>query len=111
VDYVLVTPLVLFLVGAVIELGMIAYTRTVLTSAAEDAVRTAAAFDGDTVAGSARFRELIAREVAPTAVRSIEWYGTLDTLTLRVTSEIPVIGPLVPMTMTTTASAYSERWP
>ena len=80
-------------------------------SAAEDAVRVAAAFDGDTAIGEARFRTLIGSELAPTSITSVQWYSTLDTLTLRVTSALPVIGPLLPITITTTASAYHERWP
>lgn len=111
VDYVLVTPLVLALFLAVVELGLVAYSRTVLNSAAEDAVRVAAAFDGNTQMGEARFRTLIGSELAPTSVVGLQWYSTLDTLTLRVTSALPIIGPLVPITITTTASAYHERWP
>lgn len=110
VDYVLVTPLVIGLFLAVIELGLLAYSRTVLASAAEDAVRTAAAFDGNTALGEARFRTLIARDITPTAIRGLQWSSTLDTLTLRVSSTLPVIGPLIPITLDTTASAYVERW-
>lgn len=111
VDYVLVTPLVLALFLAIVELGLVAYSRTVLNAAAEDAVRVAAAFDGNTAVGEARFRALIGSELAPTSITGVQWYSTLDTLTLRVTSALPVIGPLLPITITTTASAYHERWP
>ena len=107
----LVTPLVLALFLAEVELGLVASSRTVLNSAAEDAVRVAAAFDGNTQMGEARFRTLIGSELAPTSVVGLQWYSTLDTLTLRVTSALPIIGPLVPITITTTASAYHERWP
>ena len=110
VDYVLVTPLVLALFLAVVELGLVAYSRTVLNSAAEDAVRTAAAFDGNTTLGEVRFRTLIRGEVDPATITGLQWFSTLDTLTLRVTSSLPVVGPLVPMSITTTASAYHERW-
>ena len=110
VDYVLVTPLVIGLFLAVIELGLLAYSRTVLASATEDAVRTAAAFDGNTALGEERFRTLIARDITPTAIRGLQWASTLDMLTLRVSSTLPVIGPLVPITLDTTASAYVERW-
>lgn len=105
------TPLVLVLFLAIVELGLVAYSRTVLNAAAEDAVRVAAAFDGNTSVGEARFRALIGSELAPTSVTAVQWYSTLDTLTLRVTSAPPVIGPLLPITITTTASAYHERWP
>ena len=104
------TPLVLALFLAVVELGLVAYSRTVLNSAAEDAVRTAAAFDGNTTLGEVRFRTLIRGEVDPATITGLQWFSTLDTLTLRVTSSLPVVGPLVPMSITTTASAYHERW-
>lgn len=99
------------LVLAIIELGLVAYSRSVLGAAAESAVRTAAAFNGDTTVGEARFRMLVAQELSSGAITDIRWYSTLDTLTMRVHSRLPLIGPLVPITMTTDASAYHEVWP
>lgn len=107
----LVTPLVMMLVFALLQLGITAYSRSVLTSAAEDAVRTAAAFGGDTAAGEMRFRSLISSELQASAISDLNWYSTLDTLTLRVHSRLPLIGPLLPITLTTDASAYHEEWP
>lgn len=107
----LVTPLVMALVLALLQLGITAYSRSVLSSAAEDAVRTAAAFGGDTVAGELRFRSLISSELQAGAITDLAWYSTLDTLTLRVHSRLPLIGPLIPITLTTDASAYHEEWP
>lgn len=107
----LVTPLVMVLVLAIMQLGLTAYSRSVLAAAAEDAVRTAAAFGGDTAAGEARFRSLVASELGPGSITGLQWYSTLDTLTLRVHSRLPIVGALVPLTLTTDASAYHEEWP
>lgn len=109
-DYVLVTPLVMFMVLGVLELALVGYSKSIITAAAEDAVRVAAAFDGDTATGEARFRMLIARELQPSTITDLQWFGTLDTLTLRVRSSLPLAGPLLPVTLTTTASAYHEVW-
>ena len=103
--------MVMALMLAIIELGLVAHSRSVLGAAAESAVRTAAAFNGDTAAGEARFRILVANELAPGAISDIRWYSTLDTLTMRVHSRLPLVGPLVPVTLTTDASAYHEAWP
>lgn len=111
VDYVLLTPLVMVVVLAVIELALIGYSRSVITAAAEDAVRTAAAYGGDTAVGEARLRVLLARELQPSVINDLRWASTLDTITLQVRSRLPLLGPLVPMTLTTTASAYHEAWP
>ena len=107
----LVTPLVIAMVLAVIEIGLLAYSRSVLNAAAESAVRTAAAFNGDTTIGEARFRALVSNELRSGAITDIRWYSTLDTLTMRVHSTLPLVGPLVPVTLTTDASAYHEVWP
>lgn len=107
----LVLPLVLLLVLALIQLAFVLHTRSIIECAAEDAVRVAASFDGDTSAGASRFRTLIARDLKPEAIERLTWATTLDTLTLRVRSRLPLVGPLGPVTMTTDASAYREAWP
>ncbi len=104
------TPLVLFVVLALVQLVITMHTRMVITAAAEDAVRIAAAYDGDTAAGEARFRSLVARDLSTSAIDSMTWVGTLDTLTLRVRAHVPGVGPLIPIAMTTDASAYHEAW-
>lgn len=102
--------MVLFVVLAMLQLAFTMHTRFVITAAAEDAVRVAAAYDGDTVAGERRFRALLADEINPGIVESLTWAGTLDTLTLRVRSRLPLLGPLGPVAMTVDASAYHEAW-
>jgi ABC-type enterochelin transport system substrate-binding protein len=111
VDYVLITPLVLLMVLAVIELALIGYSRSIITAAAEDAVRVAAAYGGDTAVGETRLRTLLARELQPSVITDLQWASTLDTLTLRVRSALPLVGPLMPLTLTSSASAYHEEWP
>ena len=105
------TPLVVFLVLALLQLVFTMHMRSVIENAAEDAVRVAASYGGDSAAGERRFRDLIAREVRSDAIQSLTWASTLDTLTLRVRSRLPMLGPLGPFTMTTDASAYHEEWP
>lgn len=110
-DFALVSPLVLLLVLALIQLAFVMHSRSVIANAAEDAVRVAASFDGDTSAGEARFRSLVSRDLRSDAITSLTWWSTLDTLTLRVRAELPLVGPLAGFTMTTDASAYHEAWP
>lgn len=110
-DFTLVTPLVGALVLAMLQLAFTLHTRSLITCAAEDAVRVAAAFGGDASAGERRFRALIQGDVPPDAITSMEWASTLDTLTLRIRARLPLVGPLGPAVMTTTASAYHEAWP
>lgn len=110
-DFALVAALVMALVLALLQLAFTLHTRSIITCAAEDAVRVAAAFGGDTGAGERRFRELAGRDVSPSAIESLQWVSTLDTLTLRVRSRLPLVGPLGPSLMTTTASAFHEEWP
>lgn len=105
------SPLVLALVLALMQLALVLHTRSVITSAAEDAVRVAASFGGDTGAGEARFRALVARDVKPEVVTGLSWVSTLDTLTLRVRSQLSLLGPIGTVQMTTDASAYREAWP
>lgn len=105
------TPLVLLLLLAMLPLALTLHTRAVIACAAEDAVRVAASYGGNTTAGERRFRELTARDVRPEAIASLTWVGTLDTLTLRVRSRLPLVGPLGSVAMTTDASAYHEEWP
>lgn len=110
VDFVLVSPLVMVLVLALMQLAFVLHTRSVIACAAEDAVRVAAAFDGDTSAGERRFRLLVGRDLKPELVQSLTWASTLDTLTLRVRSRLPLVGPLAQVSITTDASAYHEAW-
>ena len=98
------------MVLALLQLAFVMHVRSVIECAAEDAVRVAAAYGGDTAAGERRFRLLVESEVRPDAVQSLTWAGTLNTLTLRVRSRLPLIGPLGPVAMTTDASAFHEEW-
>jgi hypothetical protein len=111
VDFALVSPLVMLLVLALIQLALVLHARSVVTAAAEDAVRVAVAYDGGTSAGDARLRSLLARDLQPDLVQSTSWSWTLDTLTLKVQARLPFLGLLAPTTMTTYASAYRETWP
>lgn len=110
-DFALVSPLVMLLVLGLMQLGLMLQARSVLATAAEDAVRVAASFGGDTNAGEARFRSLVARDLRPDAITSLTWVSTLDTLTLRVRSRLPLFGPLGGVNVVTDASAYREVWP
>ncbi len=110
-DFTLVTPLVVALVLAMLQLAFTLHTRSLITCAAEDAVRIAAAYGGDTAAGDRRLREALGRDLPADAISSLDWASTLDTLTLRVHARLPLLGPLGPVALTTTASAYHEAWP
>ncbi|MHB0928344.1 MAG: TadE family protein [Candidatus Nanopelagicales bacterium] len=110
VDFTLVTPLVIGMVLAMLQLAFTLHTHAIVACAAEDAVRVAAAYNGDIAAGERRLRVLMARDVPDDAIASISWTSTLNTLTLRVRTQLPLLGPIGPSIMTTTASAYHEVW-
>ncbi len=103
----LVAPLVLLLVLALLELVLTLHAHAVVAGAAEEAVRVAVAGGGDTAAGEARLRSLVADGLRPDAITSVRWARTLNTLTLRVGATVPVLGPLVNTGMVATASAYA----
>ena len=111
VDFALVSPLVLLLVLGLMQLALVLHARSVLACAAEQAVALAAAQNGDTIAGERRFRQLVGQDVRQDAISSVTWAYTLDTLTLRVRSRLPLVGPLGAVAMTTDASAFHEAWP
>lgn len=105
------SPLVMLLVLALVQLTLVLHARSVITAAAEDAVRVAVAYDGGTSAGDARLRALLARDLQPGLIERTSWSWTLDTLTLKVQARLPLLGLLTPTSMTTYASAYRENWP
>ena len=106
----MVGPRVVLVTLAVLQLALVLHTKSVMTAATEDAVRTAAAFGGDTAAGELRLRALLQRDLRGDLITGISWYGTLDTLTLRVRSTLPLVGTFGPTSLVTTASAYHEEW-
>ena len=107
----LVAPLLLLLVLALLELVLTLHAHAIVAGATEEAVRVAAARGGDTAAGEARLRSLVAGGLRPDAITSVRWAWTLDTLTLRVGARVPLIGPLVNTGMVATASAFTGAVP
>ena len=111
VEFALVTPLLLLLVLALLQVALVVHTRSVVTDAAEDAVRVAASFGGDTTAGERRLRERLQGQLRDDLVQELWWASTLDVLTLRVRLRLPLVGPLGTVTSAVTASAWQEAWP
>ena len=105
------TPIVLVVILGLLGLVLTLHTRAVVAGAAEDAVRVAAAYGGDTAAGERRLRELLARELRGDVVLGTTWAATLDLLTLRVRVRVPTLGQLMTSSMTVDASAWHEAWP
>ena len=90
---------------ALLQLAFTMHVKSVLESATEDAARVAAAFGGNTSLGEQRFRSLVGED---RGLHTLTWTRTLDTLTLRVRSTLPLAGELGPAALVTTASAYQE---
>lgn len=93
------------LLVALLQLAFTMHVKSVLESATEDAARVAAAYGGDTSLGEQRFRNLVGGD---RGVHTLTWTRTLDTLTLRVRSTLPLVGELGPAALVTTASAFQE---
>ncbi len=109
-DFVLVASFVAALMVALLQVLFTLHTKGVLEAATEEAARVAAAYNGDTAAGERRFRQLATEVESPNASHALTWTWTLDTVTLRVRSTLPLVGNLGPAALVTTASAFHETW-
>lgn len=112
VEFALVTPLVLLLALAVIQVALALHVRSTLTSAAAEGARAAALAGADPTAGIRRARSLMAQNFAGSVVRRVEaGPATVDGLavmTVRIDATLPLVGLLGPTTMTVVGHALQE---
>lgn len=112
-EFALITPLLLLVAIAVLQLALALHVRTSLTSAAAEGARGAALAGSDLRTGEARTRDFLATTLAGSAVQSVR--GNLRTVQgtpmveMHVTADLPLIGLFGPVPMTVTGRAVVEQ--
>ena len=110
VEFALVTPLLLLVAVAVLQLTLLLHVRSVAIAAASEGARLAAMSDEE--AGLERTRSLLDASIAGTAIRDtgvrVDRTGPVPVAAVDVTLDMPLIGLLSPMAMTVTGRAVIE---
>lgn len=112
-EFALVTPLLLLVALAVLQLALALHVRTAVTSAAAEGARGAALAGSDLRIGENRTRDLLATSLAGAAVHSvvgsIRMVEGVPMVEMSVTADLPLIGFFGPTPMTVTGRAVVER--
>lgn len=113
VDFALVTPVLLAVVLAVVQLTLFLFVRMTLTSAAAEGARAAALAGASPVAGERRSRELLAGTLAANVVDRVvvrrELQDGLSVLTVDIEAQLPLVGLLGPSALTVSGRALAEQ--
>jgi Flp pilus assembly protein TadG len=113
VEFALVTPLILLLALAVLQVALALHVRATLTSAAAEGARAAALAGADPQAGVRRARDLLAQNVAGSIVTSVTAERTLvaglRVIAVRIDATLPLVGLLGPSDMTVVGHALQEE--
>ena len=112
-EFALVTPLLLLVALAVLQLSLALHVRTTLTSAAAEGARGAALAGSDLATGENRARDLMATSLAGVAVRDVEGDVVLlegvPVIEMTITADLPLIGVFGPLPLEVTGRAVLER--
>jgi len=112
VEFALVTPLLLLVALAVLQLALTLHVRSVAIGAASEGARLAALAGGDAEVGQERTRQVLGGSIAGTAVREtvarVDRNGPVPVAAVDVTIDLPLIGLLGPAPMTVTGRAVLE---
>lgn len=110
VEFALVTPLLLLVALAVLQLTLALHVRSVAIGAASEGARLAAISSAD--AGRERTLSLLDASIAGTGVRDtvvrVDRTGPVAVTAVDITLDVPVIGLLSPVAMTVTGRAVIE---
>jgi len=100
VDFVLVTPMLVVVALAVLQIILVMHVRTVLTSAAAEGARAAALADADPRAGERRARTIIEESFVSSTVESIDVHptrhGAVVVMAIDIDARLPLLGLLGP---------------
>jgi hypothetical protein len=114
VDFVLVTPILLVLLAAVLQVLLMLHVRALLTSAAAEGARAAALAGADPEAGIARAEQLLDGTLADGVDRRIRVRGAvqegLPVLVLHIDATVPLLGLLPPVDVSVEGRALREGW-
>lgn len=110
VEFALVSPLLLLVALAVLQLTLALHVRGVVIGAASEGARLAAM--GDPSSGVDRTRRILQTSIAGAAVRDtvvrVDRSGPVAVTAVDVTVDLPLVGLLGPVPMTVTGRAVIE---
>ena len=113
VDFVLVTPILLALALAVLQLILVMHVRTVLISAAAEGARAAALADSNVIAGERRARAIIKESVAASVVERMKVQPVVSggnvLMAIDIDARLPLIGMLGPTLLHVQGHALQEH--
>lgn len=111
-EFALVTPLLLLVALAVLQLSLTLHVRSVAIGAASEGARLAAVVGGSEQAARERTERILATSIAGTALREttfrVDRSGPLPVAAVDVTMDLPLVGLLGPAPMTVTGRAVLE---
>lgn len=111
-EFALVTPLVLVVALAVIQLALTMFVRATITSAAAEGARVAALSGSSNIAGVKRTRNILTASIANDVIENVSARQTVvsGTRVMEVTvdARLPLIGLYGPTTMELTGHAVRE---
>lgn len=112
VEFALVTPLVLLLFAAIVQVGLVGYLRTTLIAAAADGARAGALVGAPSGAATLRTHSALADSLAEGIVTDVSEVRERDsgvaTIVVTVHARLPLFGLLGPETLTVRGRALQE---
>lgn len=112
VEFVLVTPLLLAVTLAILQVALALHVRATLVSAAAEGARASALAGADPHAGERRTRALLTGTVASGVIDEIEVTRVmrqgLVVHQVRIDADLPLVGLLGPRAMSVTGHAMAE---
>ena len=110
-ELVVVTPVLLLLIGFILQFAVWYHASHVAAAAVQEGVRAARAFGGSAEAGQARAERFLA-ETGPTVVQGPEVTASRDTGTARVEvrGHAPSVVPGLRLQVTAAAESPTERF-
>ena len=113
VEFALVTPILLIVVLAVVQVILALHVRSTLTAAAAEGARAAALAGSSLTVGERRTREVLDDAIGGGAATSVAASRTrvdqLPVIQVRVTARLPLLGMLGPETLVVDGHAIVER--
>lgn len=113
VDFVLVTPVLIAVGLAVLQVILVMHVRTVLTSAAAEGARAAALAGADSRAGERRAKSIIAETIAADSVERItvsrQRSGGAVVLAVGIEARLPLLGLLGPTVLHVEGHSLQEQ--
>lgn len=113
VEFALVTPILLIVVLAIVQIILALHVRSTLTAAAAEGARAAALADSSLAIGERRAREILTTVIGGGAATSVSAsrarVDDVPVIRVRVTARLPLLGMLGPETLVVQGHALVER--